>query len=141
MTALTDKSIARLAVSNLIRGVVITVGLSVLPFSVGAQTSQNARPAMEMGKGASGDAGMKLHKPMADMQKKMGAMKMTGNADIDFAMMMVSHHQAAIDMAQVEVDGGKDPLMIKMAKKIIVDQKKEIAQFEAWLKKNPHAMK
>lgn len=66
---------------------------------------------------------------------------MSGNPDIDFAMMMVIHHQGAIDMAQAEVDIGKDPEMIKAAKKIIAAQKKEIAQFEDWLKKHPHSMK
>lgn len=84
---------------------------------------------------------MEMHKSMDDMHKKMTGMPMTGNPDIDFAMMMVAHHQGAIAMAQTEVDTGKDPAMIKAAKKIIVAQKKEIKQFEDWLKKHPHPMK
>ena len=84
---------------------------------------------------------MAMDKAVDNMHKKMAAMAKTGNPDIDFAMMMVAHHQGAIDMAQAEVDGGKEPAMIKAAKKIIVAQKKEIAQFEVWLKKNPHPMK
>ena len=84
---------------------------------------------------------MAMDKAMDSMQKNMAGMAKTGNPDIDFAMMMVAHHQGAIDMAQAEVDGGKDAAMIKAAKKIIVAQKKEIAQFEVWLKKNPHPMK
>ena len=71
----------------------------------------------------------------------MAATPMTGNPDIDFAMMMVAHHQGAIAMAQTEIDTGKDPVMIKAAKKIIAEQKKEINQFEDWLKKHPHPMK
>ena len=43
--------------------------------------------------------------------------------------------------SQAEIDAGKDPAMIKAAKNIIVAQRKEIAQFEAWLKKHPHSMK
>ena len=84
---------------------------------------------------------MDMRKSMDNMHEKMGAMKMSGNPDIDFAMMLVIHHQGAIDMAQAEVDAGKDPEMIKAAKKIIAAQKKEIAQFEDWLKKHPHSMK
>ena len=83
---------------------------------------------------------MKMHSAMEEMNKKMTAMKMTGKADVDFAMMMVAHHQAAIDMAKAELASGKDPVMLKMAKKIIAAQTKEIAQLEVWLKKNPHTM-
>ncbi|MEC5216462.1 uncharacterized protein (DUF305 family) [Actimicrobium sp. GrIS 1.19] len=128
-------------VRNLTCAIAIALSLSVLPFSAGAQSSPAVPAKMGMDKDASTDAPMKMHQSMGDMQAKTSAMKMTGDADTDFAMMMVAHHQGAIDIAQAEIDGGKDPAMIGMAKKIITAQKKEIAQFEAWLKKHPHAMK
>ena len=103
--------------------------------SAAASAAVSNKPSMDMGKS------MGMHKSMEDMHNKMTTMRMTGNPDIDFAMMMVAHHQGAIDMAQAEIDTGKDPAMIKAAKKIIVAQKKEIAQFETWLKKHPHTMK
>lgn len=81
-------------------------------------------------------APMKMHAAMEGMQAKMSAMKMTGMADADFAMMMVAHHQAAIDMAKAELESGKDREMLKIAKKVVADQTKEIAKLEAWLKKN-----
>lgn len=92
-----------------------------------------------MATGAKGDAmkSMKMHMAMEVMQKKMAAMTMTGQADIDFAMMMVAHHQGAIDMAKAELASGKDAEMLKTAKMVIAAQTKEIAQLEAWLKKNP----
>ena len=83
---------------------------------------------------------MKMHAAMEEMNNKLTAMKMTGEADVDFAMMMVAHHQAAIDMAKAELESGKDPAMLKMAKKIIAAQTKEIAQLEVWLKKHPQTM-
>lgn len=122
-------------------GIALAIAMTTLPFSAGAQTLPAAPAKMDMGKGTATDAPMKMHKSMDDMQTKTAAMKMTGDTDIDFAMMMVVHHQGAIDMAQVEIDAGKDPAMIKIAKKIIAAQKKEIAEFESWLKKHPHAMK
>ena len=73
---------------------------------------------------------------MKDSNEKMSSMKMTGNADVDFAMMMRMHHQGAIDMAEAELRNGKDLQMKKMAKSIIADQKKEIAQFDKFLAKN-----
>ena len=71
----------------------------------------------------------------AAMKKGCAApIKMTGDADHDFASMMAMHHQMAIDMAQVELKEGRDPRIQDMARKIIDAQKKEIAEFEAWMK-------
>ena len=72
---------------------------------------------------------------MQDGLKKMESMKMSGDVDKDFAMMMKMHHQQALDMAQIEITQGKSPEMKVMAKKIVSAQKKEIAKFEAWLSK------
>ena len=73
---------------------------------------------------------------MKDHNAKMESLKMTGNVDVDFALMMRSHHSGAIDMAQAELRDGRDPQMKKMAMAIIAAQKKEIAQFDKFLAKN-----
>jgi uncharacterized protein (DUF305 family) len=73
--------------------------------------------------------------PMQDMNKKMGTMHMTGNPDHDFAEMMIVHHQAAIDMAEVELKSGNDPFVKKLADRIIKDQTREIEEMQQWLKK------
>lgn len=39
-------------------------------------------------------------------------------------------------MAQVELQQGKDPQMLKMATGIVAAQEKEIAEFDAWIKKH-----
>lgn len=80
--------------------------------------------------------GMDMNGMMKDHNDKMASMKMTGNADVDFATMMRMHHQGAIDMAQAELRDGRDPQMKKMAAAIIAAQKKEIAQFDKFLAKN-----
>jgi hypothetical protein len=51
----------------------------------------------------------------------------TGNADRDFARMMIPHHQGAIDMALVELRYGKDKRLKRLAQEIIVEQQQEIA--------------
>ena len=86
--------------------------------------------------GAMDMKGMDMKGMMKDNNDKMSSMKMTGNTDVDFAMMMRIHHLGAIDMAQAELRDGKDPQMKKMAKAIIAAQKKEIAQFDKFLAKN-----
>jgi uncharacterized protein (DUF305 family) len=72
---------------------------------------------------------MDAHKKMME---DMMAMKSTGDPDKDFAMMMVPHHQGAIDMAEVQLKYGKDPQLKKMAQEIIDAQKKEIEEFKKW---------
>ena len=73
---------------------------------------------------------------MKDNDAKMSSMPMTGKPDVDFAMMMREHHKGALTMAEIELKDGKDRGMRDMAKKIIVAQKKEIAQFDSFLAKN-----
>ncbi len=51
----------------------------------------------------------------------------TGDADHDFARMMIPHHQGAIDMALVELRYGKDERLKRLAQEIIVSQQQEIA--------------
>src|SRR5437868_12395293 len=51
----------------------------------------------------------------------------TGDADRDFARMMIPHHQGAIDMATAELRYGKDPRLKRLAQEIIVEQQQEIA--------------
>ena len=81
---------------------------------------------------------MDMKAMMKEHNDKMSSMKMSGNADVDFAMMMRMHHQGAIHMAQAELQDGKSPEMRKMAGKIIAAQKKEIAQLDRFLTKNGH---
>lgn len=72
---------------------------------------------------------------MKKMTEGMMAMP-TGNADKDFAAMMMPHHAGAIDMAKVELQYGKDPELRKLAQDIVGAQEREIAQMKAWLAKH-----
>lgn len=79
-----------------------------------------------------------LMQSMTSMDKAM-KMEMTGDVDIDFYMMMIPHHQGAIDMAKVELQYGKDPEARAMAEKVIAAQEAEIAEMKAWLSKKGHS--
>lgn len=70
------------------------------------------------------------------MNEAMSAAPMTGDPDRDFVSMMVPHHQGAIDMAQVELRYGKDPILRRMAEDIVAAQQKEIAEMRRWQAKH-----
>ena len=67
-------------------------------------------------------------------QKMMQHMQMTptGDTDKDFVNMMIPHHEGAVDMAQIELQYGKDPSLRALAQDIIEAQKKEIAFMKKW---------
>jgi uncharacterized protein (DUF305 family) len=50
----------------------------------------------------------------------------SGDPDRDFAAMMIPHHQGAVDMARIELQFGKDPVLRRLAQGIIVEQLQEI---------------
>ena len=72
---------------------------------------------------------------MAAMDRMMTDMptQTSGNPDADFLLMMIPHHQSAIDMALVQLEHGTDPATRAIAQTIIDAQKDEIAQMTAML--------
>ena len=65
----------------------------------------------------------------------MAAMKVqyTGDSDMDFMGGMILCHKGAVAMAKSATDHGRDPEARQMAEAVVVHQKQEIAQMEAWL--------
>lgn len=90
---------------------------------------------------------MQMHTGMMESMNgtmgKMNDMKMTGDFDLDFANMMIMHHQAAIDMSEVETAKGTDAQIKTIAQNIITAQKAEIEQLQQFIKeyKIPEAKK
>lgn len=78
---------------------------------------------------AAGSEGPFLKENEAAMERMMSAMnvKPTGDVDVDFAAMMIPHHQGAIDMAVAELRYGSNEQLRRIAQEIIVTQRQEIA--------------
>lgn len=63
---------------------------------------------------------------MDRMDRAMGVAP-SGDADRDFAAMMIPHHQGAIDVARAELGYGRDQVLRRLAEGIVVEQQQEIA--------------
>ena len=60
----------------------------------------------------------------------MSGMKMTGDFDLDFANIMVVHHQSAVDMAKEVIAKGSNAEVKTLAQNVVTAQEAEIAQFK-----------
>lgn len=82
-----------------------------------------------------------MPEPMQGMMSAMGGMmqampmKSSGMADADFLLMMIPHHQSAIDMARIELEEGEDEETRAMAQEIIDAQEAEIEAMRAMLER------
>lgn len=74
---------------------------------------------------------------MQTMNQDLSTMPSSGDADRDFASLMARHHQAAIDVARVELQYGRDPEMRRTAQQVIQKQQQEISDLRTWLARQP----
>ncbi len=73
---------------------------------------------------------------MDKMMKGMHGMKMTGNVDKDFAMMMRNHYQGSVTMLEEELSKGKNAAMKQMAQNMIEKHKTWINQLDSFIINN-----
>jgi uncharacterized protein (DUF305 family) len=117
----------------------VLIGLSTIALgSVGfaEDKSTAANPAHDHSTMPGHDATSKgshdLHDAMMDGMQDMQNMKMTGNTDLDFASMMIQHHEQAIAMSRAQLESGKDPEVKRKANEIIAASEKDIADLNKW---------
>jgi uncharacterized protein (DUF305 family) len=82
------------------------------------------------------DSEQNLHHPEGSPTTKPSGMNMMSQqqAEQHFIQMMISHHQGAMDMANLALSKAKHPEIKKLASAIKTDQNREIEQMKAWYK-------
>lgn len=81
--------------------------------------------------GTTGDAGQMGHMdPTADVAKLCAA---NGPFDLAFMTMMISHHEAAVMMAEVALRAAQHPELKSFARQVIDAQTAEIEQMRGWI--------
>ena len=111
-------------------GITIIINAHGMPGMTGEGTGQ------PMGSAMMDQKGMADRQAMMTMLQAMN-MPLTGDPDVDFARMMIPHHQGAVEMASAQLEKGKDPQLRAMAQGVIAAQEKEIAMLQAWLASHP----
>ena len=71
---------------------------------------------------------------MTRMHAAMSSTRSSADPDTDFVALMLPHHQAAIDMARIELTFGTDPQLRRLAQEIVTDQESEIQLMRLWEK-------
>lgn len=124
------QSVTRSVFSGIVIPVILELILSVGLLGLSVQ----AGAPVQASQAAADDDWSELVASMDKMHMAMGAVKRSGDSDVDFVRLMLPHHQAAIDMAKTQLLHGKDPKMRRLAQEIITDQQSEIELMQRWLK-------
>lgn len=123
------------------------LSVSVVAFAFAAQAGEHHHEGM-MDHSAH-HATKKIDKSSAATRAYEGAMKtmhrnmdvpLSGNADVDFVRQMIPHHQGAVDMANIQLQYGKDESVKKLNRWIIRAQEQEIGWMKHWLMRRDNGL-
>lgn len=104
--------------------IVVLLAFNVCSYA-SAQTKGHHEPA-SVSKPASSRFETEMDDSMARMMDDMHSPGYSGDPDRDFLVMMVPHHQGAVDMAKLVLMYGRDPAVRVLAEEIIAGQTIEI---------------
>ena len=86
---------------------------------------------MAMPMRSAADAG--FGQAMTRMNRSMANAPMTGNSDHDFLVMMIPHHEGAVDMCRTELRYGRNPKILALCRDVIASQSSQIQEMRQLL--------
>jgi uncharacterized protein (DUF305 family) len=113
----------------------VAVG-SFQPLSAAATQKTKARRPTGVRSAAAvkpGTLSWEMREQIGKVQPNVAKIKLTGDVDRDFVLLMQAYQQTGINVARIEAQGGKDPKMRELAARIIGAQERDVAQFRDWL--------
>lgn len=81
---------------------------------------------------------MEMREDMMQMMHCMRSVKDTPDPDVDFAQLMICHHEGALAMSNTELKWGDDEMALEEARMIIEEQSQEMMELAAFL--NEHGV-
>jgi uncharacterized protein (DUF305 family) len=75
--------------------------------------------------------------PMKQGMTRLHSMKLSGDVDRDFALMMAEHHRMGVQMMEVYLKHADNQHLAAMAQTMSDRQRKETRDLEAWLEQHP----
>ena len=110
------------------RALRLLMSLALIPAFAAPATQHTSHPQMP----ADAPYWEGLMESMTRMHAAMSSTGPSADPDTDFVALMLPHHQAAIDMAKIELTFGKDEQLRRLAQEIVTDQESEIQLMKLW---------
>jgi uncharacterized protein (DUF305 family) len=87
--------------------------------------------------GVSGQQGLKLMEPMEETLSELEEFEMSGDADNDFASMIITHYKGGIKMIDEIIEKGSDPATRNLALSFRDNHQKYINELEKYVSDDP----
>ena len=93
--------------------------------------SDNAGSTTQQGNGAE-----QLTAAIEGTMQQITQQELNGDADHDYAHLLILHFQDAIEMANVEIEQGKNQDLKALAQMIVDENQRQISELENWTRNN-----